>query len=206
MGTSIFYVNETGRLEVLKLDAALSRESAKAVEVTRYPVEDGSVISDHAIRVPDSFRLEGMITGRQVDPEVETPPENASRERAQAIGAERRETGRTRATSARDALEGILERKRAVSIESGGRTFPDLIMVGLNFPENGQGPLANATYFVAAFEKIETVRSETAPIPVSTGKPAKTKGGKKPTEKAPEAVRRKTSAAVKVVDAVKGAF
>lgn len=46
----------------IKLDAALTEVHRSSVEVTQHPVEDGADIADHAMRMPDELRIEGVIT------------------------------------------------------------------------------------------------------------------------------------------------
>jgi hypothetical protein len=192
MATAIVYKTSSGNERRLELDAALSRESTKSVEVTRFPVENGSVISDHAIRSPDCYRLEGLISN--------TPA--IARERLEVM-IEAGTVVTQRAQDARDRLEEISEQKLPVTIEAGGRQFPNMIMTSLVFPEDAS--TGDAVRFSASFEQVRTVATLTERVPQAPDAAAgKVKGGRKPTEQADDSVKKRAeSGAVQIRNAAK---
>jgi hypothetical protein len=188
--TSIFYVSETGRAETILLDAVLGREICRSVQVTKFPIEDGSVVSDHAIKAPDSFRLEGVVSDMPVEGDAQRA-DDGSGDGMYAGSAD----------MARDRLERLHDRKAPVTIQTGGRTFENFVMCELRERESGDDPRRGAYRFSASFEKVVTVSTATVALPKTA---MKTKGGKKPTEKASEPVKRKKSAAKAAADALRG--
>jgi hypothetical protein len=181
MATTITYTTSTGREERIELDAAISRSTELSVEVTKFPVETGAVISDHAILAPDRFQLSGMISN--------TP-----------TIADTRQKDTRRAQDARDRLKDIRQRRVAVTIEANGERHENLVMIALSFPEDGS--TGDAVHFSASFERIlmATTQVEALPKPPTAPGRGKEKGGKKPTEKASAPVQKKTSTAVDIVD------
>ena len=47
----------------LELDALVSENTSLKSQITEYPIEDGSVISDHISQESETLSLEGVITG-----------------------------------------------------------------------------------------------------------------------------------------------
>lgn len=181
----------------LEVDATLTQVAAKSVEVTRFPVEDGSTISDHAIKRPDTYRLDGVISNTPAVAIAGVDPTNATGEEVEAA----KFWSDTRAQSARDRIESFVG--QACTVDTGSKVFTNMVLEGVEFPRDGA--TGDAVVFSASFTKVTTAASETAPIPKAVGG-TKKKGGKKPTEAASEPVKRKTSAAVGVFDWAKGLF
>lgn len=193
MATSILYTaSPGGRLETLTLDATLSRESAQSVDVTKHPIEDGSVVSDHAIRAPDLFRLTGVITST---PAVARARLEAEAEAGSGPLAARASEGRAR-------LEGILARRDTVTISAGGKSYENMVMTDLRFPEDAQ--TGDALNFAAGFEQIVAVSSETVSLPKTPAASSKVSGGHKPTTPATEPVKKRVSVARQILDAFTG--
>lgn len=193
MATAITFTTSTGRVERLVLDAALSRASDLSVEVTKFPVETGAVISDHAIVAPARFQLAGLLSNTPV----------MAREEFEAA-MEAGTVFSRRAQDARDRLREINRNKIPVTVEANGEQHENLIMVSLSLPEDPS--TGEAVNFSASFEQIITAATqvETVPKPPTTPGKVKQEGGRKPTEKASEPVKRKTSLTVDAVDAVRG--
>lgn len=181
---SILYTNTSGVLSGLSIDAALSRTHTKTVEVTKYPVEDGTVISDHAILRPDTYQLDGLVSN--------TPPVS---ELVLSVMAPRR------AETARDLLESIIESRLPVTIRTEVKDYPMMVLSNLSFPTDPT--TGDATRFSCSAEQIVKVKSETVAIP-NSGKAGATHGGRQPTQKAPEPVKKKVSVLKSLVDWARG--
>lgn len=178
---SILYQTATGSLSTLTIDATLTREEVLAVKVTKYPVEDGSIISDHAISEPDTWRMEGLVSN------------------APAASAAAASWTAGRAEAARNTLRAIDRAKLPVTIDAGTTVLQSMVMETLSFPEDST--TGDALRFSATFVKISTVETLTTAV-LKTAK-AKKAGGKKPTEKAPEAVTKKKSTIKAAADAIR---
>lgn len=169
----------------MALDATLSQQHGKSVELTKFPIETGATPSDHAIRRPDSYRLDGIVT-------------NAPLEKPEDI-----ESGRFigRAETARGLLESIVEARSPLTIDTGSKVHEMMMMVDLQFSKDNSA--GDCTKFSAAFEKVVQVDSETVALPRST-KPGVSRGGKKPTTKAPEPVKKRVSVLQQMVKKIRG--
>jgi hypothetical protein len=181
---SILYSLAAGTVSTITVDATLTQEADKSVEVTKFPIEDGSNINDHAIRKPDRYRLEGVFSS--------TPP----------VPADELEAGEAdrHADVSRAVLEDILEAKKAVEIAAGSRTYERMVMTELRFPQDVE--TGEACKFSASFEQITTVATQTVEVPKALG--GKTKGGRKPAENANAAAVKKTSVAKAALKLTKG--
>lgn len=191
MATAILYTSSSGRAERLELDAALARESSKSVEVTKFPIEDGSVISDHAIRAPDSYRLEGLISN--------TP---ATKREVLEVQIEAGTVVSSRAQDGRARLEEINDMKLPVTIEAAGRRFENMVMTRISFPEDPA--TGDVVRFSSSFDQIRTVTTRIEAVPKGSAAADKVRGGRKPTEQATPAVEKKASVLKQIVDAIRG--
>lgn len=56
----------------LALDAVVTVQFTFSVEVTDHPIEDGSVVSDHAIKQPVLITVDGVVTETPIDADADT--------------------------------------------------------------------------------------------------------------------------------------
>lgn len=66
MMTVLSFADRRTRLGSLVLDVLVSEEIDLAAEVTRYPVEDGTIISDHITQGVETVRIAGMVSTASV--------------------------------------------------------------------------------------------------------------------------------------------
>lgn len=179
---TIRYFATDGSYRELPLDAAVSQQHVKSVEVTKYPVEDGAVISDHAILLQDTYQVEGLVSNAPlVDPAE--------------MGAMAR-----RAETARDRLEAIIVAREPVTIDTGAKVLEMMVLSGLTFPRDSAA--GDCTRFSCSATQITVSRSETVALPRS-GKPGVKRGGRQPTQAAPEPVKRRVSVLKQLIDAIR---
>lgn len=57
---------DTGGVGALEIDATLSAAYTMQSKVTKLPVEDGSVVTDHIIKENRKFNIDGIITGNPI--------------------------------------------------------------------------------------------------------------------------------------------
>lgn len=62
MATLITWVDETGKLGVIQLDALQSESPEDALSITDHPVERGANVVDHARQEPTRISIEGMVS------------------------------------------------------------------------------------------------------------------------------------------------
>lgn len=177
------YFAADGSYRELAIDAALSQSHAKTVEVTKFPIEDGAMVADHAILRPDTYQLEGVVS-------------NTPLVQPDAMPAAAR-----RAESARDVLEAIIVAREAITIDSGAKVLEMMVLSSLVFPKDGA--TGDCTKFTCQAEQITVRQSETVPIPRST-KPGAAHGGRQPTQKAPEPVKARVSVLQQLVNMARG--
>lgn len=67
MTISLTYQPTHSTIEELILDANVSQSHVAANTVTEYPIESGSVVSDHVIRKPDTLSITGLISATPVE-------------------------------------------------------------------------------------------------------------------------------------------
>ena len=135
----------SGNLSIgeIELDASLSESHQFDSEVTQYPVEDGSVITDHIQNRPDKLTINGFVSN--------TPVRLFSSVAIDLV--------RTSGNSGRfDALERIHRERVLVDIVTPLKSYTDMAMESLTVPRNAA--IGDTLEFSATFIKVVKVSSE----------------------------------------------
>lgn len=146
---------------LLELDASISEDHSFSNAVTRFPVEDGSDITDHIKLEPDQISINGFVTN--------SPIKNLVQMRDNPTVSS---GGLDRVTSAYETLLGISGRNGTspvlVDIFTSLRIFTDMVMTSLTIPRNGG--TGEALQFSAEFVHIRKVSLAQATIFYTSGK------------------------------------
>ena len=180
--TLLFRVPQTTIGEV-QLDAALTEVHRSAVEITQHPVETGADISDHARKMPDELRIEGLITNTLMFPGSFVSPGS-------------------RAEDAYDALRKLEGQLVDVITSLGEHT--DMAITSIEVPRDAKW--ANAVRCTITLRHVRIVKSQTVPAaPSKQGAAAPPRDlGKQPTQPAAAAANKSLLAAL--ADWVQGLF
>lgn len=133
------------------MDALLSEDTELTSSATRYPVEDGSIISDHITREPERLALHGVITAAGIT----------------LFGA----GGRSKLIAAKEAMRLIHEQRLPVTVVTGSDVYADFAMENAKISRTNEGEKITLS---CEFNKINKVQLRTADIP-----PAKVRGSAK---------------------------
>lgn len=131
----------------LELDLVTSERHERRAEITQFPIEDGSTISDHIILRPKTIKLEGLVSNTPI----------------QILGGLSFED---RVQNAFDVLEQLYENKEILTVVSGLDVYEDMAFSELIYPRDfttGQALEVKAT-----LEKISKVQMQTVIIPSQT--------------------------------------
>ena len=63
----LFNRKSPGKIGTLELDAMLSERQRYGNDITNFPIESGSSISDHVIQAPEEVEIEGFVTNTPVE-------------------------------------------------------------------------------------------------------------------------------------------
>lgn len=145
------------------IDVAISEEHKFETEVTEYPVESGSDITDHVRKKPNEVTLEGIVS--------DTPLAATILERL--ASGDRVLTGLlSEATASLDALAKLMEirdARKPVTISTSLKTFESMVLTTLTVPRaNGDG---RALRFHATFKEIRIITNERSTTKVKTATP-----------------------------------
>ncbi len=145
------------------IDAALAESHKRSSTATKFPVESGATFSDHIVRDPRQYVVEGIVSNTPIG-DVATARENET-----AAAGEDLEV--LPADEAIARLERIYERSRPVTVQSTSRLYENMTMVDLDIPRDRT--TGNALRFTATFEQIVVItntRSTVRTIPSGQGK------------------------------------
>ncbi|KGQ61411.1 phage baseplate protein [Gallibacterium anatis] len=171
-------VGKRTTIGVLELDALLTETTSLSSQITEYPVEDGTVISDHITQESERLSLSGVITGAGT---------------LFNVGL-----GKYKLISAKETLRELHANRELITIVTGLDVYEDFAIESLEIERNSDdGERLNIT---AEFRKINkvTLRAEEMPpekVNASTkGKAGQTKAnaGKAATGKPTDGQARKT--------------
>ena len=147
----LFGRKNPGKIGDLQLDATLAENHQYNSEVTSYPVENGSTITDNVRKLPIRVSVNGFVSNSPV------------RYLAGALGSKvRNEENANYVELARDFLIDLYDNPQEITLETGLKQYPNMIMETLNIPRNQVSQ--DAIRFNAEFVQIEKAISETVEI------------------------------------------
>lgn len=130
-------------LEIIVLDATLSYGITRQAEVSEYPIESGSLVSDHVQTKPVDVTVAGFVSNNPVGLlSFGTVPQQDN----------------TRAKSAYDALVQTFVNKELVQIQGELEVFDDMAMTSLDCPRDRSN--RNALQFTAEFKQLTKVGTQ----------------------------------------------
>lgn len=154
----------------LMIDAALSEEHTYDSEVTQFPVEDGSDITDNIRILPKTVKIEGVVSN--------WPIGRALSERAGTIALS--QAGLIDPmTPAQEVLRGLLEirdQRDTITITTSLGLYENMVMESLTVPRAAD--VGDALKFSATFRQVFIVTNKRVRVAVPRGK-RKRKGGNK---------------------------
>jgi len=135
----------------VELDASLEEMHTRDVEITRFPVEVGVDITDHARRQPEKVKITGVISNTPI--ELLPSLTNSS----------------TRAEEAYQALIEIQDNQQLIAVITTLRIYENMLLKRVDVPRNAQK--GNVVEVTLELEEIILVQSQTveAPEPVKEG-------------------------------------
>lgn len=171
-GVNVLFGRKAGKISELQLDANLSEQHSYENDVTMFPVEAGSDISDNVKVRPDTITIQGFITNsplivlyEDISEVIEKTPGEYD------VKATSRANAVNRVELAQDILLRISGRQiqganlvpEKVDIVTGLRVHTGMMLTSLDMPRDGK--TGQAMFFTASFIKMETADSETIVIP-----------------------------------------
>ena len=132
----------------IELDASLSESHQFASEVTQFPVEDGSVITDHIQNKPDQVSINGFVTNT---------PIRSFADVAGAADLVRLSGVSGRTELALETLLNIHRFRELVTIVTNLKAYNDMALTSLTIPRNAA--IGDTLEFSADFVKVVKVTS-----------------------------------------------
>lgn len=183
---SLFYGNILTELGLLQLDVLVTENLTFPSEVTKYPIEDGSEISDHITKGSEELNITGAIT--------------SAMDWSLQFGS-----CKSKLIEAVDTLRKMHEDRKVVKIVTGMGTYEDMGFTALSFNRSNSDKGGNWIDINASLRKVVKVQLKQADLPEDTqasktdgasGKVGKTEaksGTSGAPSKAPEAPSERTS-------------
>lgn len=168
----LFNTRKAAKIGELQLDATLQEVHDYQNQVTSFPVEDGSSITDHIKIEPDEFQINGFVTNspisvfqknnseviRNVDGTVDVK----NLQRSSSVNNVELALDQLLKISGRKVEGGNID-PELVTIVSGLRVYSNMAMLSCTIP---RGPrTGDALEFSARFRQVKTVATETVVFP-----------------------------------------
>lgn len=147
----------------LTLDAELSETHERSAEVSEWPIEQGSDISDHRAILPEVVNIEGVVS-------------SAPTSFAQIAGP----LAPLSIPEGFRALEALFQLKTVITVVTRLKVYENMVITRLSIPQNQD--VGEAVYFTMELRNIRTVSTQRVAVePEAPEKSApKTNQGKKP--------------------------
>jgi hypothetical protein len=143
-----FLERSDGVKRKLYFDAVTRRTDAKTARVSKHPVENGFIISDHVLVENTKLSVEGIISNAN----------NSILNRAVGIISDQE--------SARQFLNEVFNARKVVTLVTPEQAYDNLIITSLQFTKDK--PTKQEIKFSLRLEEIRTVVSRTALVPSET--------------------------------------
>lgn len=157
------------RIGQIRLDATVREEHGMSARVTESPLESGANVADHVIAEADTLNIDGVITETPVYFHKDTDPGDDG-----LLEVPYASSG-SRVKDAYEALRRLMERRQAITVITGLRTYPDMVLTNLNVPREPETGVA--LRFSAELRQIRMVSSASIP-PNKAAPKARTKAQK----------------------------
>jgi len=173
----LFARKSPGKIGSLELDATISEHQSFRNEVTAFPIESGSSISDHVIQAPEEITIDGFVTN--------TPIEFLSGIRTQGQDyvtnayftlleiAGYKFPGKAYFNNKLEDIEETVNQFKLVEILTSLRLYTDMALISLDIPRDAK--TGDTLHFTATFRKVVKVEVKEIPrVPetVNSGTPA----------------------------------
>ncbi|PWC26411.1 phage baseplate protein [Teichococcus aestuarii] len=157
MMTVLSFADRRTRLGSLTLDVLVTEEIDMAAEVTRYPVEDGTLITDHITQGVETVRISGMVSTASVAAFAFTS------------------SGALKLVDAVEQLREMHKRRALVTISTGQMLYPDMGFTNLRAVRSNGERGGNWLEVQAELVKVRKARLRTAEVPAQA--PARGRAG-----------------------------
>jgi hypothetical protein len=162
----LFGRKNPGVIGQLTLDATISERQSFRNEVTSFPIESGSVISDHVIQAPEEIEITGFVTNTPIEflSGLRTSGQdwvsNAYLQLLDIAGYDYPDQvfrrGKLETTGMRKETKFEL-----IDIVSSLRTYSDMALISLDIPRDAKS--GDSVKFTALFRKVKTVELTEVP-------------------------------------------
>lgn len=158
----LFGRKSPGKIGNLELDAMISERQRFSNDVTNFPIESGSSISDHVIQAPEEVEIEGFVTNTPI--EFLSGLRSGSEDRvlnAYLMLLDMAGYKYPGKAYRFNELEVIAEDEqyrpeyKLVDILTGLRLYTDMVLVDLTIPRDAK--TGDTIHFTATFRKVTSV-------------------------------------------------
>lgn len=172
MSLMSIFAKSLPKIGPLEFDAKLEGKTNKSVQLTRFPIEFGAPVNDHAILLPNRYLLTGAVSnsplglglgdiGMMGAGAIATAVGGIGGAAISAVSAYLLSGGdETRASTAWASLSALLESRTKFDLDTGKEIMRDMVLVDLyegTVPENEDGLV-----FVAELYQVRTIRAQVA--------------------------------------------
>lgn len=179
---------------LMEFDAVIRETHQGDAQITDHPVEEGSDISDHVRRQPESLQLSAIVS----DFPIVIARSNFAK--PSAPGGD----PNNRAKDAYDFLDDLKNKGFVVGLSTSLRDYRNMVITSLGVTRDKDS--GNMASIQLALREITIAQTETvaAPEPVNASRKKKTKLGKKQKKAATPATETKTSLLVDLIGSIFG--
>lgn len=136
-------------------------------DVTLYPVEEGSQISDHIRRMPDKVTITGWITDSPIN------DDDLAAFNQSADGGESESPSRVLTTFG--LLHDLMDSRELMTVYTRHKTYTNMALQSCNIPRNGN--IGEALNFTLEFVNLRIVSTQTVDVPAGISKKLDKKAG-----------------------------
>ncbi|WP_424139999.1 phage baseplate protein [Roseomonas chloroacetimidivorans] len=159
------FSDRRSKLGGLILDVLVSEEITLEAEVTRYPVEDGAVISDHITQGVETIRISGLVSTADV-------MAFSYLSSAVSLFSDNEQPASTKLVDAVDMLRSMHKARALVTVSTGQMIYTDMGFTSLRAVRSNSDKGGNWLEIQAELTKVRKVTLKSAEVPENKAKGA----------------------------------
>ncbi len=142
----------------IAIDGVIEETTNRSVRITEHPVEDATTISDHVIRVPLAYIMEGVITDTPLATEAITGIVDS----VSGVFGKSEESGQTRSQQIFSELVKLLDAREIIEIQATLQLYKDLVFESISVKQDKD--TSRSIHFTATFKQVLIVKSASTEV------------------------------------------
>lgn len=144
-------IRDAHKIGGIVIDGIISEITVRTMRMTTNPVEDGNTISDHIVKEPMQYTLEGAITDTPMGLAGIQSAVTGVKDSVSGLFGASEDSGQTRSQNVYFALVNLLESRGLLKVDTSLKTYDNLVFETITVNQDKTN--SRAVFFTATFKQ-----------------------------------------------------